>query len=348
VVGDCGCRLGVPLMATFEIDPSNPSYINAAQACDRASSGDTIFCRPGVYRGEEHMLTRLPEGVTARGELGMQTLFDGVFLHRPVRAARGSSVIGIQACNSSSGYVATRAPESHFGQCEFWQDPHRFTHSNHHVFSADECDDATSDEVACFGYGRKMHEVYRSSRVVDRHMWIRYDGYPEKGKASGFSYKSSSVHLRDSIVSLGGTSDARVAPLDNEKVYLLASDPQELGTGTGIKIINTLVIDQRSESIRPVYGVDIDGLAEVELRNVHVVVRPGVIPFRLNGGGSHDGCWASNDLSQINPAWTQHGNFNVGVYEARWPILPDSMWERIMRATEWSRWPKAVRPEDSL
>ena len=63
--------------------------------------------------------------------------------------------------------------------------------------------------------------------------------------------------------------------------------------------------------------------------------------------GIYRNCWASQQFfNRIRDPWVQEGDFNLGVAPHLWPVLPDSQWKRISRATRMSAWPEAVKPGD--
>ena len=244
--------------------------------------------------------------------------------------------------------MASRHEGTYFSRCEFWQDPTPSgvsIHQNTSVFSANHGHGSRAEEVAVWGYGRKMSSVYKSNDVHDSQMWIRYDGFPVQAKATGWAYRSERVSLTDSIVVMGGTDDLRVAPPAEVSVRGVATDPQTNPDALAV-LDNVLFIDQSLDSMRTFAGFSIDDGRGTMLFKCHSVVRHTDRPYILSKGAGNrvHGSFASNSRSLISEDWPDSlVDITVGVREDLWPTLPSTMWERIERATNWSAYPKAIR-----
>lgn len=344
-----GVTPGTPVASGSETNPTTVSTALARQL------GQQITAFPGIYRGAGSMLQGMRPGTEVSGldAPGEFTLFDGQFLHAPVRSEDSCVITDIQACNSVNGYVAARGPGSHFARCEFWNDPVPSIidiYWNCHVFSAHGSHGCSSEEVTLFGWARSMLQNYKTDGVTDHTLWARYDGYPVRGNVVKPAYLSENISLTNAIIALGGTRDPRVDVMeveDEKGVALLRADNPGALTSR-VDFADLLIIDQSLGSIRTAGAINwAHGSRNTHFRNVHTLVPDGSRGWGLNGfgGGTYADCWASNDGdNRFADGWDQVGNFNIGIYRHDWPVLPESMWKRIERATEISGWPKAVRP----
>lgn len=337
-----------------------------------------LIALPGVYKGANNMLIDLPDNIVVTGYIaGEQTLFDGQQSHPTVRAPAGGTFGYIQACNAVDGIVATRANDSHFEFCEFWNDGPFYAGAmggNAFLFYASGVTNATSNEVSLFGYGRKMLFTDRSQNVDDNHLWIRHDwAPPDATDVITASPHSSSfyVTLRNSIISVGGTDDPRQRSLGMLSVQadVLASETVDPGAPrSSIDIRNVLVyypetVNDPYDTIPSDYIVGYNHhfyvnnvvhlkAAETRIRNLHVVSQPTTTFYlereseALSGSIDSDSYVSRADLLIESP-WTGEP-VKGGIYSKNWPTLTDEQWTRIKRATDMSGYPKGFTPDELI
>lgn len=160
-----------------------------------ALPGTTLCLRDGLYHGDASMITP-PSGLSGtsgqpiviKGLTEGAQLIDGEGARAPVVLTLNNywELVGFNAANSSGGVVAITGVKANDPLPEVRSHHVRVARvvawnakleGNYMVFDINRLDDSLLEDVAGFGSGRKIFQIYHSDRVTVRRAWGRWDGY---------------------------------------------------------------------------------------------------------------------------------------------------------------------------
>lgn len=167
-----------------------------------AQPGDRICLADGVHVGGARIPPRDYGGVTFAAETDGGARIDGQFTERSLwlDGVQGMTVEGLDVVNSSAdGLLVIRSSDITLRRVVIANaEP---LGPNRHVLSIAESERVRLEDVAAFGTGRKMLQIYRSEDVTLQRVWTRWDGWGRTNtQSASLAYRSYDV-TADSVLS---------------------------------------------------------------------------------------------------------------------------------------------------